>query len=169
MAYAKLLAQRDNDLFRTARLVTCGLYMQIVLNDYVRTILNLQRVDSDWNLDPRKDFSNPLGRSTIDKAVGNQISVEFNLMYRWHNTISVRNERWLEKHIAKLLPDVKVEDMSVRELYEDMHRFAWRQPSDPSKRTFGGLQKQQGGYFEDADLAKILTEATEDTAASFGS
>ena len=168
LAYSELLAQRDNDLFQTARLVTCGLYMQIVLNDYVRTILNLQRVDSDWSLDPRRDFTNSLGRTTIDKAIGNQISVEFSLMYRWHSTISVKDERWLEQHTTKLLPDIKVEDTSVRGLYTDMYQFASRQPSDPSKRTWDGLPRQPGGYFEDADLVKILTEATEDTAASFG-
>ncbi|XPS69327.1 hypothetical protein M3J09_001604 [Ascochyta lentis] len=49
-----------------------------------------------------------------------------------------------------------------------MHRFAVQQPSEPSQRTWGGLQRQPGGAFKDADLVRVLTEATEDTAASFG-
>lgn len=168
LAYRELLVQRDNDLFQTARLITCGLYIQIVLNDYVRTILNLQRMDSDWNLDPRKDLKNIAGQPNVDKAGGNQTSVEFNLLYRWHSTISVKDERWLEQHISKLLPDAKIEAMTVEELYADMDRFALEQPSDPSQRTWGGLQRQPGGHFDDADLVRVLTEATEDTAASFG-
>ena len=45
----------DEALFQTARLVTTGLYVNIVLKDYVRTILNLNRTNSLWNLDPRAD------------------------------------------------------------------------------------------------------------------
>ena len=40
----------DNDLFQTGRLITCGLYINIILVDYVRTIINLNRTDSRWNL-----------------------------------------------------------------------------------------------------------------------
>ena len=45
-AYEAALAKRDNDLFQTARLVTSGLYVQIILNNYIRTILDLQRMES---------------------------------------------------------------------------------------------------------------------------
>jgi hypothetical protein len=69
--YTAALAKRDNDLFQTARLVTGGLYIQIVLNDYVRTILNLQKVESSWNLDPRIDAEKILGTKNIGKATGN--------------------------------------------------------------------------------------------------
>lgn len=31
----------DNDLFQTGRLITCGLYINITLHDYLRTIVNL--------------------------------------------------------------------------------------------------------------------------------
>jgi hypothetical protein len=46
-------AKYDNDLFQTARLVNCGLYCNIILKDYVRTILNLNSSGSTWDLDPR--------------------------------------------------------------------------------------------------------------------
>ena len=38
----------DNDLFQTARLVTCGLYINVILLDYLRTIVGLNRVSSTW-------------------------------------------------------------------------------------------------------------------------
>src|SRR5271170_8513789 len=73
----------DNALFQTGRLITGGLYVQIILKDYVRTILNLNRTDSKWDLDPR---------SADGEAVGNQVSAEFNLVYRWHACISRKDE-----------------------------------------------------------------------------
>jgi hypothetical protein len=42
----KATNKRDNDLFQTARLITGGLYIQIVIYDYLRTALNLHRTDS---------------------------------------------------------------------------------------------------------------------------
>ncbi|KAM0443721.1 hypothetical protein ACHAPV_010430, partial [Trichoderma viride] len=58
--YGQAQLKRDNDLFQTGRLITCGLYVNVILNDYLRTILNLNRnpVNSDWKLDPREDFDN---------------------------------------------------------------------------------------------------------------
>lgn len=47
------LNKRDDDLFQTARLITCGLYINIILIDYVRVILNLNRTDDNWQLNPR--------------------------------------------------------------------------------------------------------------------
>ena len=39
-------AKFDEDLFQTGRLITCGLYINCILTDYVRTILNLNSTDS---------------------------------------------------------------------------------------------------------------------------
>jgi hypothetical protein len=38
----------DEDLFQTGRLITCGLYINIVLLDYLRTIVGLNRLNSTW-------------------------------------------------------------------------------------------------------------------------
>jgi hypothetical protein len=46
----KSWAKYDNDLFQTARLVTSGLYINIILVDYVRTIINLNRSNTTWTL-----------------------------------------------------------------------------------------------------------------------
>ncbi|KAH8730927.1 heme peroxidase [Phaeosphaeriaceae sp. PMI808] len=159
------LTKRDHDLFQTARLVTCGLYVQIVLNDYVRTILNLQRTESSWNLDPRAEV---LGASKVPKATGNQVSVEFNLIYRWHSTISTKNERWTNDHLSKLCPGVDIEKLTLEQLQIGMRDFAASVPADPGLRTFASLRRNPRGYFDDADLIRILTDATEDIAASFG-
>jgi hypothetical protein len=166
--YEKAVSKRDNDLFQTARLVTSGLYISIILNDYVRTILNLQRVESTWNLDPRADIDGILGTKNIGKGGGNQVSVEFNLIYRWHSVISVRNERWLNDHMASIFPDLKMEDLTLNEMRAGIRRHAAQVPIDPGRRTFAGLERDASGHFSDEELVKILTDATEDVASSFG-
>ena len=168
MSYKTAVEKRDEDLFQTARLVTNGLYINIVLNDYVRTILNLQRVESSWNLDPRVDMEKLLGQENLEKATGNQVSVEFNLIYRWHSTISVKGERWVNDHMAKIRPKSKLEYITFEEVSAKISELSAEVPVDPSQRTFGNLQRDSKGYFNDADLVRALTEATEDVAASFG-
>lgn len=65
--------------------VTCGLYVNIILGDYLRTILNLNDnpVASDWKLDPRENFSNVFDPDGTPRGLGNQVSAEFNFVYRW--------------------------------------------------------------------------------------
>lgn len=142
--------------------------MQIVLNDYIRTILSLQRVDTDWEVNPREGLDTSFCGTKLGQARGNQISLELNLTYRWHSAISTKDQYWLEQHIAKLLPGVKVEDMTAQDMLLAMRQFAAQQPSDPSERTWAGLQRQHGRNFDDADLIKILTDTTKNVAASFG-
>ena len=69
----------DNDLFQTGRLITCGLYVNVVLKDYVRTILNLNRSGTKWDLDPRTEEGKTLFNTPAAEGTGNQVSAEFNL------------------------------------------------------------------------------------------
>ncbi|KAF2465444.1 heme peroxidase [Lindgomyces ingoldianus] len=167
-AFDNALSKRDNDLFQTARLVTCGLYINIITCDYLRTILNLHRTDSTWTLNPRKDYGEMLGLGDVEKGIGNQVSVEFNLIYRWHSTISARNEQWVKSFFKRLLPGTKPEDMSQPEFRSSMRAWASRLPTDPGQRTFAGLKRNSTGYYNDTDLVRILSEATEDIAGCFG-
>jgi hypothetical protein len=69
----------DNDLFQTGRLITCGLYVNCVLKDYVRTILSLNRTGTTWDLDPRTEEGRTLFNTPAAEGTGNQVSAEFNL------------------------------------------------------------------------------------------
>lgn len=46
--YKKAFVLVEEDLFQTARLITCALYAKIIVNDFVRTVLNLNRTVSRW-------------------------------------------------------------------------------------------------------------------------
>lgn len=168
---AKAVAKQDHDLFNTARLITGGLYVQICLHDYLRAITNTHHSSSDWTLDPRVEMSKQFDPEGTPRGVGNQVSVEFNLLYRFHSCISKRDERWINEFFLKLFPGRKVEDLetvSWVELGAALQAFEQRTPKDPSVRTFGGLERQADGRFKDEELVKVLKEAMEDPAGIFG-
>jgi hypothetical protein len=73
----KKYAKYDNDLFQTGRLITCGLYINCILKDYVRTILALNRTNSVWDLDPRTREGKSVFGQGAAEAGGNQVSAEY--------------------------------------------------------------------------------------------
>lgn len=161
----------DEDLFQTGRLITCGLYVNIILKDYVRTILALNRTNSSWSLDPRtKDGKNMFSNGTPE-GVGNQVSVEFNLIYRWHSVISLKDEQWTINEMKRLLNGQDPTTASTRDVLGALK--SWKEELDktndhPEQRTFEDLQRLPDGTFKDDDLVKILTESIEDPAGSYG-
>ncbi|KAJ4119796.1 hypothetical protein NW765_015214 [Fusarium oxysporum] len=64
-------------------------------SEYTRTILNLNYTpDSGWVLDPRESFSQAFDKVDFSVSTGNQVSVEFNLIYRGHSNVSAKDEKW---------------------------------------------------------------------------
>lgn len=163
----------DNDLFQTARLITCGLYVNIILTDYVRTILNLNRTNSTWTLDPR-ETSGVTDHSTTGVGSGNQVSCEFNLVYRWHSSISKKDEEWTEGIYRKIIGREDYENASEEELLGQLRKWLSTRGTDPSKWRLDNLdesrypRQKNNGRFSDKDLVEVLTAATEDVSCSFG-
>ncbi|KAJ5577571.1 uncharacterized protein N7459_006535 [Penicillium hispanicum] len=160
----KAWAKYDEDLFQTGRLITCGLYINITLYDYLRTIVNLNRTNSTWCLDPRAQMEKA---GATPSGLGNQCSVEFNLAYRWHSTISQGDEKWIEQIYYDLMGK-PAEQVTMPELLMGMKKVEGMLDADPSKRTFAHLKRQEDGTFKDEELVAILKHATEDVASSFG-
>ncbi|PYI02221.1 heme peroxidase [Aspergillus sclerotiicarbonarius CBS 121057] len=167
-SYAEAYAKYDNDLFQTGRLVTCGLYINIILKDYVRTILNINRTDSLWSLDPRTDIKDGLLGSAPSEATGNQVSAEFNLVYRWHSCISRRDEKWTQDLYKDLFPGKNPNDVSLKEFVRGVARWEAGLPEEPAERPFAGLQRNAAGSFDDDDLANMFADGVEDCAGAFG-
>lgn len=70
----------------------------------MKTILNLNRSSSAWLLDPQENFRNIFDAAVAPQGIGNQVSVEFNLIYRWHSSVSNRDEKWIEGFYAEIFP-----------------------------------------------------------------
>lgn len=163
-AYAKY----DNELFQTSRLVTCGLYVNIVLKDYVRTILNINRTDSVWSLDPRAEMKDGLLSKAAAEATGNQVSAEFNLVYRWHSCVSQRDQKWTEQEYQKLFPGKNLQEVDLQQFMQGIGKWEAKQPEDPQRRPFADLERKDDGSFDDDALVKIFAESVEDCAGAFG-
>ncbi|KAI1141068.1 linoleate diol synthase precursor [Hypoxylon sp. FL0543] len=159
----------DNDLFQTGRLITCGLYINIILKDYVRTILNVNRTNSTWDLDPRSQEKHSLLNShPSPEATGNQVSVEFNLIYRWHSALSRRDEKWIDESFRQQFGGADPAEASVDEALQALSRYRRSIPDDPEERQFHNLRRGSDGTYSDDDLVDILTASVEDVAGAFG-
>ncbi|KAL8994260.1 MAG: hypothetical protein Q9169_005713 [Polycauliona sp. 2 TL-2023] len=164
---AKLWAKRDHDIFNTGRLVTCGLYINITLYDYLRTIVNLNRSNTTWTLDPRAKMGNGYSSTGTPSGVGNAVSAEFNLAYRWHSCISEKDDEWTQ-NLYKELFGKSADEVSFQELLQGLGKWEQGLDPDPQKRPFAKLQRGADGKYPDEGLARILTESVEDVAGAFG-
>lgn len=70
----------------------------------MKTILNLNRSNSTWLLDPRENFNDVFDPTGVPQGIGYQVSVEFNLIYRWHSLLSDREEAWVKEFYAEIFP-----------------------------------------------------------------
>ncbi|KFH48147.1 Linoleate diol synthase-like protein [Hapsidospora chrysogenum ATCC 11550] len=79
------------------------------------------------------------------------VSVEFNLVYRWHSVLSDRDARWAADEMSRLL--------------------GGRDPEcDPHQRESAsrGLQCRPDGAYDDDSLVATLRGGIENKAGSFG-
>ncbi|KAI9884215.1 MAG: hypothetical protein M1823_004008 [Watsoniomyces obsoletus] len=163
----KSWAKYDNDLFQVGRLITCGLYINITLLDYLRTIVNLNRSNTTWTLDPRVEMGKVFGQDGTPRGMGNQVSAEFNLVYRWHSAISERDDKWTQQLYRDLFGK-EAHEVSMQELLMRLSQWEQNLPKDPQERPFAHLERQSDGKYRDDDLVKIIADGIEDTAGSFG-
>ena len=137
--------------------------MNILLFDYLETILGLNRSRSGWHLDPREVFP----RVNVPTATGNQTSVEFNLMYRWHSAVSARDEGWANAYFKKVFHSHDINEMSSDDFIKGLREWGKTIDKDPGQREFAGLRRGDNGKFDDEALVKILQDSTEDIAGEF--
>lgn len=138
------------------------------MKDYVRTILALNRTNSSWSLDPRTKEGKDLFSKPVPEGVGNHVSAEFNLIYRWHSTISMKDEQWTIAEMKRLLKGKEPETATVNDILRALGEWQADLPGEPEARTFENLTRLPDGTFPDDEMVKILTESIEDVAGSYG-
>ncbi|KAF9466792.1 heme peroxidase [Collybia nuda] len=157
------LALQDEQIFQTAKLINCGHFMSAIMGDYVAGFLG-QSEGANWNMNAF-DVIDSKDRQ-VSRGEGNHVSVEFNIMYRWHATMSQRDEEWTQKVFKKAFQNKSPSEVGLSDV-ENINALFGGLEADPSKRTFAGLSRLPDGRFADADIAKILHDATEAPAGSF--
>ncbi|KAJ7436075.1 heme peroxidase [Mycena galericulata] len=164
-------AQQDEEIFQTAKLINCGHFMSLVMNDYVAGFLGLsgtsQGLESTMFVNAFNKFKTKDGVE-VERGLGNHVSVEFNVLYRWHPTLSASDQKWTEDVFQKVFNNKPFDQLNIQDLGEAFSReFAGVEP-DPSKRTFSNLVRGPDGKFSDDDIARTLQDATESSAGAFG-
>ncbi|KAI1148496.1 linoleate diol synthase [Nemania diffusa] len=160
----------DNDLFQTARLITSGLYINITLVDYVRNIVNLNRSNTTWTLDPRAEMGKDAGTfAGAERGTGSMVSAEFNLAYRWHSCISAKDDQWIKDFYSTIFEDKDPLNLTLQDMAMGFVKFEKGIPNDPAERVFGGFKRGPDGKFADDDLVNCISDAIEDVAGAFGS
>lgn len=71
----KAQIRQDEDLFQTARLVTCGMYIQIAIHDYLRCLMQMHGHDTAWTLDPRTSYEGMNDKHGMARGEGNMVSL----------------------------------------------------------------------------------------------
>jgi len=59
--------------------------------------------------------------SLVERGQGNANSVEFNLLYRWHATLSEPDVAWLEATFAKSFGGKTAEDITINDFKKVGH------------------------------------------------
>ncbi|KAJ1305568.1 hypothetical protein OPQ81_000568 [Rhizoctonia solani] len=156
-------AEQDEEIFQTARLINCGSFMSVTFGDYVAGFLGLTRDGSSWSMKPFDPIEGSKGE--VGRGQGNHVSVEFNLLYRWHATNDIFNKLFTKKS----------SELELSDFYEALGRLrsgqvdeSLRVDPDPKKRNFGGIKRGADGRFSDADLAGLLHSVTENGARRYG-
>ncbi|GAA6043896.1 hypothetical protein JCM8097_004294 [Rhodosporidiobolus ruineniae] len=160
--------KQDHALFNMARNINCGWFQNVIFQDYIRCILHVNSTMSTWSLVPTGEIKDVL-EGALPRGTGNAVSVEFNVLYRWHMAISEKDEQWIEglmkRFCQKPFADMTPEDF--RTVYEGL---AAEMGDDPLKWTFGGIKrtgKDGAGPFADKDLVELITQATDTVAGAF--
>ncbi|KAG1901545.1 heme peroxidase [Suillus fuscotomentosus] len=161
---AQRTAQCD-EIFHRARLVNTAFFMQIILTDYVGGILGLVRDGLTWRLNPLQGFREQT-HDVSQRGAGNAVSLEFNMLYRWHAAMSRQDEAWIERTFKNILPDRDPSTITVEEFKAAVHKDGAQIPNIHSW-TFGGLTREKDGRFSDANIARVLQDATADRACAF--
>lgn len=152
--------QRDEALFQTARLINERTYVNIVLHDYVRVILGVNRTDSSWSLNTLVDFTDVGTGGDVPSATGNQCSLEFNFLYRWHHATSVEDELWLEQIMTNLIGDWK--NMDMRTMFQKLGEVKGDQKENLQ------LVRDEEGRIKDEDLARAMINGCNKVSGAFG-
>ncbi|TFK61373.1 heme peroxidase [Pluteus cervinus] len=162
-------AEQDEELFQTAKLVNCGQFMGLVMDDYVAGFLGMAEGNA-WNV-PAFNLIKKRDGSVVHRGQGNHCSVEFNLLYRWHATTSAKDEKYIEESFDEKFKPLNLSSEQIT--FKDFVQVFTKEvitlyKTAPKDRVFGGLKRGPDGRFNDDDIAKILQDATDDPANSYG-
>ena len=161
-------SRQDEDIFQIARNINVAFFASVVLKDYVAAILNTPRANSEWSLDLGGEIK--LRGERLERGAGNVVSVEFAVLYHWHAALSAADADWMESLIHRNIPELKSLEQMTPEHFKkiSMQEIGKLYATEAKDWTFGGLQRNAEGSFNDEDLGKIIKDCIDEPAHAFG-
>jgi len=163
----------DEKLFQTARNINIACYLNMVLLDYVRTILGLPP-NSKFFLDA---FINP---PPSNPSAGNTVSLEFIYVYRWHSAISESDEAWIKPRLeawSSVVPEAikktppSSDPWKLQEnLEEGFKEIIYKNTGTDFSYGLGieNLKRNPDGCYSDDDIGRLIMETHTAVAGRFG-
>lgn len=130
-------------------------------SSYIRAIFNVNQTNSNWGLAPR------VASLFIPRGVGNEVSREFNLLYRFHSIQSENESIWVTKLIEGVFEGQDVPNLTPEQFFVGLITWMQKIPNEPLKRTVNHLVRNADGSYNDADLVAILQGAIDDPAGMY--
>jgi hypothetical protein len=146
--------------------ITCGLYINIVVNDFGSTLVGIPELNTAWLLDPSVGGATESLAAEWTPTAGNQVSCEFSLLSQCHMLMSDRDDKWMQGFMRKILPAIDPATASLEDFQRGLLGYLGALEADPSKRRCGDLTRSSDGTFDNARLLKVLSESTEDCAGT---
>jgi hypothetical protein len=146
--------------------ITCGLYINIILNDFVSTLVSIPELNTAWLLDPSIGGATESLTADWTPPSGNQVSCEFSLLSQFHMLMSDRDDKWMQGFMREILVHREPATTSLEGFQQGLSGYLSALEADPSKRRCGDLTRGSDGTFDDAALLKVLSESTEDCAGT---
>lgn len=132
----------------------------------MRAIFNVNQSTSNWSIELRKPApgseSPPL--PSIPRGVGNHVSREFNLLYRFHSIQSEKESLWLTQFMQEIFPGEDIPNLSREKFFQGLRDWQMGIPEEPLDRTFSKLTRNADGSYNDGDLMAIFSEGIDDVA-----
>ena len=179
-AYDAAWNKLDDDLFNTARLITCGQYIQISIHDYLRALMGFHQWNTNFTLEPRMAMND---HRNVSRGLGNQVTVEFNLLYRFHCAIPLADEEYTEKFMKESAKaaGIKISDpknVSLPLFLQMMQGYPKNDKNSvkPSEQEFGLNEDPDlafkrnsiTGLFEDQEMVNQLRKCMDEPISNFG-
>ncbi|KAL9028738.1 MAG: hypothetical protein Q9180_007121, partial [Flavoplaca navasiana] len=175
IAYEAAWNKLDDDLFNTARLITCGMYVNVSIHDYLRALMGFHQFDTNFTLDPRVAMTE---HRNVSRGLGNQVTVEFNLLYRFHCAISLKDEDYTKELMKETSPDSTLDpnSLSMMQFFALSKAMAQDTKAEPWLREFGLKNSETQdfrrntltGLFDDQQMVNQLQVSMDDPISQFG-
>lgn len=106
----------------------------------------------------------------VERGNGNLVSVEFAVLYHWHAALSAADDRWMQDIVRNAFPDASsTQDITMEMYHKMMYKYAAKfKEQEPREWTFGGLERQADGHFDNQQLADLIKDCIEEPAHEFG-